>query len=469
MFAAADRILRTVVAAGVLATVSVTPAALAAQPGQPAGAAEKKVDAEAKAVLERSAATIKGLASLAYSVELTSEAQGPFANLIPTGSGYIQMIQTKQQGLGGLWLRRIIGEVDAPPGGVQKIDLLRGPKFDSWKEVEDERVITKVFSTRPPASQTNHTFLIINELLLRNPFEDELKAQTITLDGTEEINGEACDVVTVEYGRRGTGGELSKYGSIPSGSTKWFISKSDSLPRRVQRISGGSGISVMLTQTLRDIEQNPRISPEQLEIIVPEGWTEDAYVKADIGLSEDAAVPNQDTPDRVRQARERELARRQQQGRFQDAPSFELSDLDGNLISSDEIAGKVTVMYFWGTWSQQSTAFHPMVDALAEEFEDDGVTVFAPVVNERSKDAVAKVVNDGGYRFVPLFGEGGRGVGADKAARDFRVRLFPSFVVIDAEGRIRLSEATTRETKPDELIGKVRDAVQAAVNDAGEN
>jgi len=121
------------------------------------------------------------------------------------------------------------------------------------------------------------------------------------------------------------------------------------------------------------------------------------------------------------------------------APDFTLETLAGESVQLSDLRGDVVLLDFWATWCKPCRFDMPHVDALYEEYKDDGLKVFG-VNSERPEQALAYLESNG-FDFPTLKDPGMR------VARLYRVRAIPTFVVINREGKMMsyLRGTRTRE------------------------
>lgn len=64
------------------------------------------------------------------------------------------------------------------------------------------------------------------------------------------------------------------------------------------------------------------------------------------------------------------------------APHFVARTLGGERLTNESLQGKVVLIEFWATWCPPCKSDAPAVDALAKEFEKDGLVVLAVNMGE---------------------------------------------------------------------------------------
>ena len=112
----------------------------------------------------------------------------------------------------------------------------------------------------------------------------------------------------------------------------------------------------------------------------------------------------------------------------QPAPDFSLRDFSGKIYRLEELAGKVVLLDFWATWCKPCRIDLPHVEALADEFRDQGLVVLG--VNAESERRSRPFFEQQGYRFPSLVDRGAR------VSRNYFVGALPTLVIIDREGKI---------------------------------
>lgn len=73
-------------------------------------------------------------------------------------------------------------------------------------------------------------------------------------------------------------------------------------------------------------------------------------------------------------------------------PQFSLNHLSGDgSISSDDVAGKITVINFWASWCGPCRREAPLLDKISSEYPGDEVVVIGVVVQDTPEEAQAFV------------------------------------------------------------------------------
>jgi cytochrome c biogenesis protein CcmG/thiol:disulfide interchange protein DsbE len=112
------------------------------------------------------------------------------------------------------------------------------------------------------------------------------------------------------------------------------------------------------------------------------------------------------------------------------APAWSLETLEGETLSSDELAGRPYVVNFWASWCGPCVDEHPVLTGTAAELGDD-LAMVGVLYQDEPDDARAFLgrYGDTGYAHV---------VDADgRLAIDFGVTGPPETFFVDADGIVR--------------------------------
>lgn len=114
------------------------------------------------------------------------------------------------------------------------------------------------------------------------------------------------------------------------------------------------------------------------------------------------------------------------------APGFELTTLDGQVISSDHLRGRPLILNFWASWCAPCRAEMPALQTVAEEYHETDLLILA--VNATFQDRPADIsafVSQHGLTFPILLDTEGR------VNHLYQVHSLPTTFFIGRDGRIR--------------------------------
>ncbi|MEO5617224.1 MAG: redoxin domain-containing protein [Candidatus Eisenbacteria bacterium] len=112
-------------------------------------------------------------------------------------------------------------------------------------------------------------------------------------------------------------------------------------------------------------------------------------------------------------------------------PGFKVRDLDGRLVSSASLRGKITLLDFWATWCVPCVKNAPELNRLHREWSGRGFQVLGISIDEGGVKKVRPFLKRHAVKY-PLV------VDSEKpsAWSSFRVKAVPAAYLIDAEGNI---------------------------------
>ncbi|NKB67360.1 MAG: redoxin domain-containing protein [Candidatus Latescibacteria bacterium] len=115
------------------------------------------------------------------------------------------------------------------------------------------------------------------------------------------------------------------------------------------------------------------------------------------------------------------------------APLFSLEAMAGAPVALEELRGQVVLINFWATWCGPCKLEMPHIQALHEQYGDQGLTVLA-ISTDQYRDKVEPFIKNQGFTFPVLYDDG-------SAQANYRVRGIPSLFLLDQAGIIRYSQA----------------------------
>jgi peroxiredoxin/outer membrane lipoprotein-sorting protein len=129
------------------------------------------------------------------------------------------------------------------------------------------------------------------------------------------------------------------------------------------------------------------------------------------------------------------------------AYDFSLSNLNGNNVALSDYRGKVVLIDFWATWCAPCRKAHPHIQALYDQYKDEGLVVLG--INNESKQKAAQYMEENGYTFPTL-------LDLDRSVQaQYQVSAIPNVFVIDRNGNVAAN-----------LIGyRTKEQVEAAIKE----
>ena len=108
---------------------------------------------------------------------------------------------------------------------------------------------------------------------------------------------------------------------------------------------------------------------------------------------------------------------------------FELTTLDGNVVKSSELAGKVVLVNFWATWCGPCKEEMPSLARLQKQL-DPAQFVMMTVTTDLQRKGIAHFLSQLGVSLPVLFDED------QEVSRSFMVRGLPTTFVIARDGTL---------------------------------
>ncbi|GJM19386.1 MAG: hypothetical protein DHS20C14_15990 [Phycisphaeraceae bacterium] len=305
----------------------------------------------------------------------------------------------------------------------------------------DRRRVVRLAGDRTDPTLNLAERVILPELLDERPLVDAFANAELALEGTATHDGELCDVLVVTMPTSDDPDDKPEYIS-----QKWMIARSDAFPRRIERTGDMSLFgTVVYAMDITDVNLGVELTKEDLTLDIPESYT---------GAGTRTARP-------TATARPAGSATTEQRGgdpvsEHPAAPAFTITDIQGTTYDNATQSGRVTVLYYWGTWCVPCRQFSPLMSDLAKTFADDGVDVLGLAIRERIQDAAKKMMSDKGYQHTLV-------LGAEDTVRPFNVRVYPTIIVVGPDLTIHAVGRPSREQTPEEVMGEIEKAVREAL------
>lgn len=129
-------------------------------------------------------------------------------------------------------------------------------------------------------------------------------------------------------------------------------------------------------------------------------------------------------------ARQSESSPNGDDSRPSEAPHWELRDLDGKIVSSDQFKGKVVILDCWATWCPPCRAEIPGFVELQKTYGEKGLVVIGVSFDRDEPSVVKKFVERFEMNYPVLRGTG------QFAGAFGGVSALPTTFIIDRQGRI---------------------------------
>jgi cytochrome c biogenesis protein CcmG/thiol:disulfide interchange protein DsbE len=115
------------------------------------------------------------------------------------------------------------------------------------------------------------------------------------------------------------------------------------------------------------------------------------------------------------------------------APDWTLTTLDGETLSSSDLAGRPYVVNFWASWCGPCVAEHPILTGTQADFADE-LAIVGVLYNDEPED---------GRAFLARYGDTGYDHVVDDAGRlaiEYGVTGPPETFFVDADGIVRAKQ-----------------------------
>lgn len=274
----------------------------------------------------------------------------------------------------------------------------------------------------------------------QRPFFPMENAQTLILEGPSEVDGVACDVVrfTERPAARGRNQNPATY--------RWHIAREDRLPRRIEQVVDSGALIGSIRWDLTDLRSGMNLPQTAFVVRAPEGYQ---VIEPTVAVNDDEAEGSGRPPQPNRlapavQPPQPAIAAAPM------APAFELENMAGGTLKLADLRGQLVLLDFWGTWCLPCKKASPFVQELHEDYGEKGVAVYA-LAFRSPEDDVRAYFRDNKYTYGSL-------LSADDAVRAYKVRAFPTYVLIGREGQ---EVARFVGGNPETTFARIREAIDA--------
>jgi thiol-disulfide isomerase/thioredoxin len=110
-------------------------------------------------------------------------------------------------------------------------------------------------------------------------------------------------------------------------------------------------------------------------------------------------------------------------------PAFKLENLDGSVVRSSDLQGKILVIDFFATWCGPCRRELPKVHQLYQSYKNDEDIHFLIVSTDKDKSKVRPFIEANQYTFPVYYGNG--------VSEKFGIKGVPTLFVVGPNGKIR--------------------------------
>jgi peroxiredoxin/outer membrane lipoprotein-sorting protein len=411
-----------------------------------------QVDPQARRALENMAEAVKEATTISYDVQVVGE--GAFFGMLPRleGKVFLKRVESAEDAAPGVkagaWQMRVEGRT----AGAENVEARQfvvvsdGARY-IWVDDQRRQLIHRAHGAVRGQPFDNVTTLQIPHLTDPAGIERQLSMPVIALVEQATLEGLNCDVVLADPGEQ-------------QPKLRYTIARRDGMPRRVERLLQGGPLNDRQTWTITNVQVNGEIDSSTFKLVAPEGYaTVGAPFVHQPGEMETTTVLTDESGDKAHTNIPAKPAANLPRTVGTDvgniAPDFELSAPGGRKVSLASLRGDVVLLDFWGTWCLPCKRSSPEVQKVHIDYKDRGVKVFGLAVREAADENPINYMRENNYTYGLL-------LRADGVARQFGVRLYPTFIVIGREGEIVHIESSF---DPQSTFPNIRAAIDRALSE----
>jgi thiol-disulfide isomerase/thioredoxin len=129
-------------------------------------------------------------------------------------------------------------------------------------------------------------------------------------------------------------------------------------------------------------------------------------------------------------------------------PDFSLSDMNGNIISSNSLQGKIVLINFWASWCPPCRAEMPSLNKLYLELKGDNHFVFLFVNEDDDESKAIQFIQKNNYS-IPIYNR-------NHIPSEIYNGTLPTTVVLDKQGNIVLKHEGMADYHDDKFIDQLK-------------
>jgi thiol-disulfide isomerase/thioredoxin/outer membrane lipoprotein-sorting protein len=388
-----------------------------------AAGASAQVDEAAKAKLQAAHDALKEATSYSYHCQM--KGTGGMMSMLPEITSEVVMVRDPQT---REWVGKIYG-TRAEVAGMPALNFAIYTKGNLriWIDDDAKQVIERPAEQAMNEQVQSASSGSVRELMLPEPLATALTSTTITAEPPVSLDGVQCDVIYTDPGENQT-------------KFRWTLGP-DHMPRRVDQIIKGGGLDMSQAWILSNVKINTPIPMDDVKVRIPQGYTHLPAFTPPPPAPANPALPSTTVPS--------EPVRQVGTSLNDLAPDFQLNDAEGKPVTLAGLKGSIVLLDFWGTWCIPCQKAAPKIEELHQKYKDRGVKVYGLAVREGNDQNPINYMKEHNLTYGLL-------LKADSVARLFRVRLFPTYILIGRDGSI--AHISTKN-KEEELVADLTEAI----------
>jgi len=419
----------------------------------PLSARSSAQETDPQQILQDSAAALAAVPGFSAKVTLSGEGSQMILSTLPSMTARLTMGTHPESGKALHMLGELRATEKAAP---ESFDIVYSQDKYIWADHAKSTINIRPPSVSARLRPTVFSYLLLAELIKDNPFQKELDtAESLELEPQQTIADALCNVVLITRAKPAKGAR-------PTGAhtkERWFIGAQDNLPRRVEQITDAGMIKATLIMELSGLNIAPQ-SDADLDVFRPETYkVSDTTKRAPQSQAPNNKIKTPTLPDRDQPFTK---PTQPQTPTNPPAPNYTFTDTTGTEISRNSQAGRITVLYFFGSWSIPSKQTTPLLSTLANDYisqpnPNTPVDTFAIALRESDPTTVTQAHRNNTYAhrltINPL----------KTLPNLFQIRVYPTIIVIDDNNRIIYKEHLTPDRNAQALIDETKAAITKAL------
>ncbi|MFI4881483.1 MAG: TlpA family protein disulfide reductase [Phycisphaerales bacterium JB064] len=417
--------------------------------GAPPRVAKQASDATGLELLRNADQALRNAPALAFTIR--REGSGAQATREPATTARVVISRTDGATRGGLldkddkpqWQVAAFGVITSSDGEGDRAPFAFAIDGDKARYVDPVRIAlveadhayTDVLITDSGA-WTALQWLTEWETLVGNPIVDDTPREHPRLDGNVLIGEDGTNAIYVD---------LAEFPNTYAFGAWWYLGVSDNLPRRLEmvyydvrddeKMSVGDGISRLTISDIHVLDTPADVAAavtRAASLLNETNWRQpgETPIAELLDADQPFTLPAPDDFETIAYqppAGQRQAQRPAEPELNIPAPDFTLLDPEGNEHTLSSYQGKIVIIDFWATWCGPCLMVMPDLNAIHQQYKDQGVVVMGVNAWENGDPAALMKARNWDYLLL---------LGGDQVAAQYQVGSIPTMVVVDQSGMI---------------------------------